>query len=121
MSPSRKLIALVIVLSALAMVASAEGADGGAAPPPRRVTEGTLLWRTAAEAPLTPAPVLRTDVEMRVTGMVVRVTVRQEFTNPATLWAEGIYVFPLPEDAAVDHLRMRVGDRLVEGIVEERE
>src|SRR6266566_3742243 len=34
--------------------------------------------------------------------------------------AEGIYVFPLPEDAAVDHLRMQVGDRVIEGIIQER-
>jgi hypothetical protein len=31
-----------------------------------------------------------------------------------------VYVFPLPEDAAVDHLRMRVGERVVEGQIRER-
>ena len=117
----RRLIAIAILLSALAAFASAEAANGNAAPSARRVTEGTLLWRTGADAPLAPAPVLDTQVEMRVSGVIVRVTVRQEFTNPSTAWAEAIYVFPLPEDAAVDHLRMRVGDRLIEGVVEERE
>ena len=29
-------------------------------------------------------------------------------------------MFPLPEDAAVDHLRMRVGDRVIEGVIRER-
>ncbi|MFO0767219.1 MAG: VIT domain-containing protein [Nitrospiraceae bacterium] len=33
---------------------------------------------------------------------------------------EGIYVFPLPETAAVDHLLMHVGDRIIEGHVKER-
>ncbi len=116
----RKLIALVIVLSALAIFASAEAGDG-TSPSARRATEGTLLWRAGADAPLAPAPVLDTQVEMRVTGVIVRVAVRQEFTNPSSVWAEAIYVFPLPDDAAVDHLRMRVGDRLIEGVVEERE
>ena len=86
---------------------------------PRRVTSGTLLWRAGDEG-LVPAPVLDTRVELRVTGMVVRATVHQEFVNPATVWAEGIYVFPLPEDAAVDHLRMRVGGRVIEGVIRER-
>jgi Ca-activated chloride channel family protein len=86
----------------------------------RRVTEGTLLWRSAHQLAAVPAPLLATDVEMRVTGMVVRATVRQRFTNPSDAWAEGIYVFPLPEDGAVDHLRMQVGDRVVEGIIQER-
>jgi hypothetical protein len=55
-----------------------------------------------------------------VTGMVVRAVLRQHFTNPSGEWAEGVYVFPLPEDAAVDHLKMRVGDRVIEGVVQER-
>ncbi|HEU4368500.1 MAG TPA: marine proteobacterial sortase target protein [Methylomirabilota bacterium] len=92
--------------------------DGG--PGPRRVTEGTLLWRTASQSTPTPAPLLATDVDLRVTGLVVRATVRQQFSNPSGEWAEGVYVFPLPEDAAVDHLKMRVGDRVVEGVIRER-
>jgi Ca-activated chloride channel family protein len=86
----------------------------------RRVTEGTLLWRTAGQESAVPAPLLATEVEMRVTGLVVRAVVRQRFTNPSGEWAEGVYVFPLPEDAAVDHLKMKVGDRVVEGVVQER-
>src|SRR5207244_4576538 len=85
-----------------------------------RVTEGALMFRTAPDAAPTPAPVQSTDVEMRVTGPIVRATVRQPFTNPATEWAEGIYVFPLPETAAVDHLTMHVGDRVIEGRIQEK-
>lgn len=33
---------------------------------------------------------------------------------------EGIYVFPLRETAAVDHLRMKVGERIIEGEIKER-
>jgi Ca-activated chloride channel homolog len=85
-----------------------------------RVTEGALMFRTGPDAPPTPAPVQSTDVDMRITGPVVRVTVRQTFTNPATEWAEGVYGFPLPETAAVDHLTMHVGDRVIEGQIQER-
>jgi Ca-activated chloride channel family protein len=105
------LILLVAVTSRPALAAPAGG----------RVTEGTLLWRTAGQPTGAPAPLLKTEVEMRVTGIVVRATVRQEFTNPSTEWAEGVYVFPLPEDSAVDRLRMRVGERLIEGVIQERE
>jgi len=51
---------------------------------------------------------------------VARALVRQEFSNPTAEWAEGVYVFPLPEGAAVDHLRMRVGDRVLEGAIRRR-
>jgi Ca-activated chloride channel family protein len=107
--------ALVIIALLLSVLA-----PRGVAATPAGTTEGTLYWRIEADTPLSPAPVLETDVEIMVTGVVARATVRQEFTNPASAWAEGIYVFPLPEDAAVDHLRMRVADRTVEGMIQER-
>ncbi|HET7342464.1 MAG TPA: marine proteobacterial sortase target protein, partial [Methylomirabilota bacterium] len=40
---------------------------------------------------------------------------------PAADWAEALYVFPLPDNAAVDHLRMQVGDRVIEGVIQERQ
>jgi Ca-activated chloride channel homolog len=87
------------------------------------VTEGTLLFKTNQRGRYTPAPILKTDVQIAVTGIIARATVRQEFTNPSQKkgdWLEGIYVFPLPETAAVDHLRMHVGDRIIEGQIKER-
>jgi Ca-activated chloride channel family protein len=87
------------------------------------VTEGTLLFRTDRAGRFMQAPVLKTDVQIAVTGTIARATVRQEFTNPSRKkgdWLEGIYVFPLPETAAVDHLRMAVGERIIEGQIKER-
>ena len=111
---------VVLMLTSLVGVPSVRAAS----PDPaalKRVTEGTLWWRTRGQPAPMPAPTLATDVEIRVTGVLVRATVRQSFTNPSPEWAEGLYVFPLPEDAAVDHLRMKVGERLIEGVIEERE
>lgn len=67
-----------------------------------------------------PAPVLGATVEVRMTGIIARTKVTQIFTNPAKQWVEGIYIFPLPEDAAVDTLRMKVGDRTVQGVIQEK-
>ena len=110
-------MSLIFVLAASAARAEVAGDARGRT---ERVTEGTLFWRTAEQGTLVPAPTLKTDVNIVVTGIVARARVRQEFTNPSHAWAEGIYVFPLPEDAAVDHLRMKVGDRLIEGVIQER-
>jgi Ca-activated chloride channel family protein len=96
---------LILVLAASA--ARAEVGDD-ARGPAGRITEGTLFWRSAVQSTPVPAPTLATDVSIVVRGMVARASLRQEFTNPSSAWAEGIYVFPLPEDAAVDHLRMKV-------------
>jgi Ca-activated chloride channel family protein len=68
-----------------------------------------------------PAPVLGATVEVRMTGIIARTRVTQIFTNPAKEWVEGIYIFPLPEDAAVDTLRMKVGDRTIQGVIQEKD
>ena len=64
---------------------------------------------------------LATSVDIEVTGVVARVSVSQRFRNDSGDGVEGVYVFPLPENSAVDRLRMRIGDRFIEGKVKERE
>ncbi len=88
---------------------------------PGDVGAGSLLLRTPQPGRYMPAPTVATDVNMRVSGMIARVRVSQRFDNPGNTWTEGIYVFPLPETAAVDRMRMHIGDRLVEGRIKERE
>ena len=87
------------------------------------VTQGSLLFKTGEAGRYIPAPILKTNVQISVTGIIARTTLTQEFINPSRTkddWAEGIYVFPLPETAAVDHLRIRVGERTIEGQIKER-
>jgi Ca-activated chloride channel family protein len=84
------------------------------------VTQGTLLLKTNQPGLYTAAPTQRTDVEIQVTGPVIRAHVSQLFENPTAEWAEAIYAFPLPEEAAVDHMSMQVGDRLIEGVIKEK-
>ena len=84
------------------------------------VTQGSLLFRTNQPGHFLPAPTLHTKVEIDITGLIARAVVNQEFTNPGTEWAEGVYVFPLPETAAVDHLRIIIGERRIEGMIQER-
>ncbi len=64
------------------------------------------------------APLLSTDVTMTVNGLVNRVTVRQTFKNMSTDWIHGRYIFPLPDKAAVDHLRLWIGERFIEGDIQ---
>jgi Ca-activated chloride channel family protein len=85
------------------------------------VQGGTLLFPTAETGTFAPAPALEADVAIAVTGAIVRAQVTQRFVNPTSEWLEGVYVFPLPDTAAVDHLRMLVGPRIIEGEIRERE
>jgi len=64
---------------------------------------------------------LSTEVDIQVTGMLATVEVRQQFFNQSGDWAEGVYRFPLPDRAAVEQLQIRLGQRLIEGEIQERE
>ena len=62
-----------------------------------------------------------TRVEMQVHGLMAEVAVRQTYRNDSSQWREGRYLLPLPENAAVGGLTLRVGDRLIEGEIKEKE
>jgi Ca-activated chloride channel family protein len=81
---------------------------------------GLLLLRTAADSTLQPGPALDTEVTLQISGLLARAKVRQRFQNPGAEWAEGVYVFPLPDDAAVDHMRIDTGSRIIEGQIREK-
>lgn len=111
------LIAILFGLAAIAgalRTAQAQGVSGVAPP-------AGLFFRTEQADTALEAPLLRSDVEIGVNGLVARVKVRQHFVNPTDAWMEGVYVFPLPERAAVDRLTLLVGERRIEGAIMARE
>ena len=86
------------------------------------ITQGALQvldpekGTVAAECPLK-----HTDVKAEISGFLSRVVVTQEFENPFKDKIEAVYTFPLPQNAAVDDMTMRVGDRTVRGKIKRRE
>ena len=90
---------------------------------PEEVKHGSLLFKNdqGHTNNFTQAPTLDTDVHIQITGMTARATVKQKFHNNSADWKEGIYVFPLPENAAVDQLRMHIGERIIEGQIKEKQ
>jgi len=81
---------------------------------------GQLLLRTDVPGQYTVAPTVETEVAIEVNGVIARTRLTQVFHNPGDEFVEGIYVFPLPEKAAVDHLWMRIGERAIEGVIQEK-
>ncbi len=66
-------------------------------------------------------PMVHTEMEAVVEGPVARVTVTQEFSNPHAQPIDAEYLFPLPGDAAVDAMELRVGTRRIEGGIRARD
>jgi Ca-activated chloride channel family protein len=108
-------VSLVLALAVFIVATQAQ-----AATPAANVQHGTLLLRDDAGTNAT-APLIFTDVHIDVSGLAARAKVTQRFVNPTSEWREGVYVFPLPERAAVDHLGMRIGTRVIEGQIKEKQ
>ncbi|HEY8747569.1 MAG TPA: VIT domain-containing protein, partial [Tepidisphaeraceae bacterium] len=70
---------------------------------------------------LIPVPLKHTDVKASVMGYIASVDVQQQYQNPYNEKIEAIYVFPLPQNAAVNEFVMTVGERKIRGIIRERE
>lgn len=64
---------------------------------------------------------IHTEVAAKIAGNLSRVEVTQTFTNPFTKPLEAVYVFPLPDQAAVDDMEIRIGDRIIKGNIKKRE
>lgn len=70
---------------------------------------------------LVPVPLKHTDVHASVLGYIATVDVKQEYQNPFNDKIEAVYVFPLPQNAAVNEFVMTVGPRHIRGIIRERQ
>jgi Ca-activated chloride channel family protein len=119
LAPHRVAVACALLVFALmAVLPAASGQSLTAAADGRPMTGLRIVGGDAAGSRF--APQLATQVKIEVTGVLVRARIRQRFVNPSATWVEGLYTFPLPDDAAVDRLRMRIGERVVEGEIHER-
>ncbi|WP_457104727.1 marine proteobacterial sortase target protein [Methylobacterium sp. P5_C11] len=100
------------LLALLVMLASAHAEPG-------RDRGGLTLRGPAGTAPVE-AVQLATDISVDVSGPTARATVTQAFRNVTADWVEGTYVYPLPEDAAVDGMKLVVGSRVIVAEIRER-
>nr|NIR51119.1 hypothetical protein [candidate division KSB1 bacterium]NIR72063.1 hypothetical protein [candidate division KSB1 bacterium]NIS26574.1 hypothetical protein [candidate division KSB1 bacterium]NIT73336.1 hypothetical protein [candidate division KSB1 bacterium]NIU27184.1 hypothetical protein [candidate division KSB1 bacterium] len=83
------------------------------------VTTGTLI-APDVDGEKVAVPLKHTDVQADISGFIVRVDVTQTFVNPFDKRIEAVYVFPLPENAAVDRMQMKIGDRTIKGVIKRR-
>ncbi|MBU1429870.1 AgmX/PglI C-terminal domain-containing protein [Myxococcota bacterium] len=67
-----------------------------------------------------PLPLKHTKVLAELVGDLARVEVRQIYDNPLPEPIEAIYVFPLPENSAVDDMEIRIEDRIIRAEIQKR-
>jgi Ca-activated chloride channel homolog len=110
--------AALLATSSLALTTAAT--SGVWAITPNDVTSGSLLLK-AQDGTFLEAPRQASDYNVTISGITGRTVLTQRFENPANGWVEGVYVFPLPEGAAVDTLKIIAGNRVIVGEVKEKQ
>jgi Ca-activated chloride channel family protein len=86
-----------------------------------RVGEGSLLYRSPISGRYESVPLVHTDAAVDVRGLVASATVTQQYVNSGTTPVEAVYIFPLPHDAAVYDLEIRIGNRVIRSEIHERQ
>lgn len=108
-------LAAVLVIVALGGQVRAQAENGEK----DGVQSGSLMVQAKDGEPLQ-AVRLGTDVDLTVSGPTVRAKITQAFRNPTSKWVEAVYLYPMPEDGAVDSLKMVVGDRVIVGEIKKK-
>jgi len=83
--------------------------------------EGSLYYRSPISGRYETVPLVHTDAAIDVRGLAATATVTQQYVNSSTEPIEAIYVFPLPHDAAVYDMEIRIGNRVIRSVIRERE
>jgi len=82
---------------------------------------GAMLAKLPEEEKEIPLPLKHTDVKGQISGYIATDDDTQQFHNPYDEKIEAVYVFPLPQNAAINEFLMTIGERRIRGIIRERQ
>ena len=83
-------------------------------------TRAPGVLRVARDEKTAALPLTGLRISARVADRVAHVSMEQSFRNPFAETLEAVYLFPLPGGSAVSAFQMKVGDRVIHGVVKER-
>ncbi|MBS1996378.1 MAG: VWA domain-containing protein, partial [Cyanobacteria bacterium SZAS LIN-2] len=66
-------------------------------------------------------PLAGVDIRAKVVDRIAHVTLSEVFQNPYEEAIEAVYIFPLAGGSVVSSFRLKVGERIIEGKVDERQ
>ena len=114
------LIALSMFISTMASADSDNTSNSDSAMENTEVDTTGMLYFESENGKRSPSLHLQSHADVSISGLVASVQMSQTFNNDTTDWVEGIYVFPLPENAAVSYMEMQIGERKIIGKIKEK-
>jgi Ca-activated chloride channel family protein len=64
---------------------------------------------------------LAAKVDIEINGLIAYTQVNQRFLNSSSEFVAGEYVFPLPDTATIDSLTIKIGSRVIQGEIKEKQ
>jgi Ca-activated chloride channel family protein len=128
MTKKVRIAGLITILLAVAFISHAWSREIAEVTPPDKpqiseepqTTQGTLHAVNEEGEVILEFPLKHTSVYAQVSGFLAQVEVKQHFHNPHKDKIEAVYVFPLPENSAVNEMIMVVGQRNIYGEIHKR-
>ena len=116
------LIVAGVLFLAIVFCSFAWSQDTAEVPLPEQpqVTQGALRAVNEDGEVILEFPLKHTSVYAQISGFLAQVEVKQHFHNPHEEKIEAVYVFPLPENSAVNEMIMVVGQRNIYGEIHKR-
>lgn len=85
------------------------------------LADGFIIPQPRPGERIPPLSVKYHRVTVDINGQLAKTSIDQVFINHHSMDIEGMYIFPLPEDAAISEFAMYVGDKKIEGEILDRE
>jgi Ca-activated chloride channel family protein len=128
MTKKLRIVCVTTILLATAFISHAWSIDTAEVNPPDKpqiseepkTTQGTLHAVDEDGEVILEFPLKHTSVYAQISGFLAQVEVKQHFHNPHKDKIEAVYVFPLPENSAVNEMIMVVGQRNIYGEIHKR-
>ncbi len=105
-----RLVALTLVLVVVSALTAVDAVGA---------TRAMGMYPTSSPSAL-PLAMVDSAVDISIRGPIVEAVVTQRFRNPTSNAIEATYVFPLPHDAAVSAMSIRIGSRTIHASIETR-
>jgi Ca-activated chloride channel family protein len=81
---------------------------------------GMYPTSSGGAGPTSPMPMVESKVDIVVRGAIVEAIVTQAFVNKSDRATEATYIFPLPHDAAVSAMSIKIGAKTIHAAIEKR-
>jgi Ca-activated chloride channel family protein len=113
-------VLLILAFFAASHVAASAEDESPQLADPSQAGEASLFYRSPVSGRYESIPLLHTEVGIDVRGPVASATVTQQYANSSSTPVEAVYIFPLPHDAAVYDMEIRIGNRMIRSEIHER-